>query len=124
MQDNEQQVTPQQLAQHIAQMLQQAQQECRADIGRVSDGKAQALFETIAEVLGGAMKALNDYQNGSEGVWQTQGGSQQGEQTLRGRTEAMPEYQRTGPVGPQPPVVTEMAPDINETHPPSKLFTE
>ena len=52
-------------------MLQQAQQECRADIGRVSDPKAQALFETIAEVLGGAMKALEDYQNRSEPAWQS-----------------------------------------------------
>ena len=71
MQQHEAGVTPQLQAQRIAQMLQQAQQECRADIGRVSDPKAQALFETIAEVLGGAMKALEDYQNRSEPAWQS-----------------------------------------------------
>ena len=37
MQRNEEQMTPQQHAQHIAQMLQDAQQECKADIQRVSD---------------------------------------------------------------------------------------
>ena len=71
MQQDEAGMTPQQHARRIAQMLQQAQQECRADIGRVSDPKAQALFETIAEVLGGAMKALEDYQNRSEPAWQS-----------------------------------------------------
>jgi hypothetical protein len=70
MQQHEAQMLPQQHAQRIAQMLQQAQQECRADIGRVSDPKAQALFETVAEVLGGAMKALEDYQKGREPAWQ------------------------------------------------------
>jgi hypothetical protein len=70
MQQHEAQMLPQQHAQRIAQMLQQAQQECRADIGRVSDPKAQALFETVAEVLGGAMKALEDYQKRSEPAWQ------------------------------------------------------
>ena len=71
MQQHEAGMTPQLQAQRIAQVLQQAQQECRADIGRVSDPKAQALFETIAEVLGGAMKALEDYQNRSEPAWQS-----------------------------------------------------
>ena len=70
MQQHEAQMLPQQHAQRIARMLQQAQQECRADIGRISDPKAQALFETVAEVLGGAMKALEDYQKRSEPAWQ------------------------------------------------------
>jgi hypothetical protein len=59
MQDNEARMT----------LQQQAQQECRADIGCVSDPKAQALFETVAEVLGGAMKALEDYQKRNESAW-------------------------------------------------------
>ena len=71
MPHNEAQMTPQQHAQRIEQMLQQARQECRDDIGRVSDPKAQALFETTAEALGGLCKALNDYQQGSEAVWRT-----------------------------------------------------
>jgi hypothetical protein len=108
MSQNEAQKTPQQHAQRIAQMLQQAQYECRADIERVSDPKAQALFETIAEVLGGAMKALRDYQNGSERVWQSQ--QQPG-------TQAFP-HQRT-----QPPVRTDLAVDVSEGEPP-RLYTE
>lgn len=71
VQHSEAQMTPQQHAQRIEQMLQQARQECRDDIGRVSDPKAQALFETTAEALGGLCKALNDYQQGSEAVWRT-----------------------------------------------------
>src|SRR5438552_642724 len=75
MQQNEARMILQQHARRIAQMLQQAQQVCRADIGRVSDPKAQALFETVAEVLGGAMKTLEDYQKRSEPAWQpTTGG--------------------------------------------------
>ena len=101
-----QQMTAEQHAQHIAQLLQQTQQECRADIGRIEDPKAQAMFETIAEVLGGAMKALTDYQNKSESVWQSH------------------PQQSTRPQRPQPPVVTDMAVDISENEPPAKLFTE
>ncbi len=70
MQQDEMQMAPQQHAQRIANMILQAQQECRADIGRINDPKAQALFETLAEVLGGAMKALNDFQARNEPPWQ------------------------------------------------------
>ena len=104
--ENMQQMTAEQHAQQIAQMLKQAQQECRADIGRIDDPKAQAMFETIAEVLGGAMKALTDYQNKNESVWQSH------------------PQQSTRPQRPQPPVVTDMAVDISENEPPAKLFTE
>ncbi|GHO64624.1 hypothetical protein KSC_071280 [Ktedonobacter sp. SOSP1-52] len=72
MQGNESHMTPQQHAQHIDQLLQQAQQECRADIERIQDPKAQALFETVAEVISGTRKALNDYQQGSESIWQSE----------------------------------------------------
>src|SRR5213082_1153366 len=99
MPENETQMSAEQHAQRIAQMLKQAQQECRADIGRIEDPKAQALFETIAEVLGGAMKALTDYQDKNESVWQSH--SQQGARPQR----------------PQPPVVTDMAVDISENEP-------
>jgi hypothetical protein len=120
MLENETQMSAEQHAQRITQMLEQAQQECRADIGRIEDPKAQALFETIAEVLGGAMKALTDYQYKSESVWQSH--PQQSARPKRGET--MPEYQRPAPQGPQPPVVTDMAVDISENEPPAKLFTE
>jgi len=104
--ENMQQMTAEQHAQQIAQLLKQAQQECRADIGRIEDPKAQAMFETIAEVLGGAMKALTDYQNKNESVWQSH------------------PQQSARPQRPQPPVVTDMAVDISENEPPAKLFTE
>lgn len=74
MQKAETQMTPRQRAQQITKMLQQAQQECRANIEQVDDPKAQALFETIAEVLGGAMTALEHYRLGNEQVWQSSSG--------------------------------------------------
>jgi hypothetical protein len=70
-QAEERRMTPQQHAAHIASLLHQAQQECRADLARVNDSKAQALFETTAEVIGGLCKALSDYQQGSEAVWRS-----------------------------------------------------
>ena len=123
MQTNEAQMTAQQHAQRIAQMLQQVQHECRTDIGRVSDPKAQALFETIAEVLGGVMKALEHYQSGSESVWRSESGTSSSSEYPLEMTE-MPKYQRPAPQGPQPPVTTDMAVDISENTPPPKLFTE
>jgi hypothetical protein len=62
-------MTPQQHADHIAGMLREATQEARADIDRVDDPKAQALFETVREVLEGVTKALDDYSQQREPVW-------------------------------------------------------
>ncbi len=117
MQKTEANMTPGEHAQRIASMLQQAQQECRADIERIDDPKAQALFETIDEVLGGTMRALEHYRARNEPAWRSS--YSHGEEYKEPATQHMPEGQR-----PQPPVVTEMAPDIDETHPPSKLYTE
>lgn len=122
MQKTEANMTAKEHAQRVANMLRQAQRECRADIERIDDPKAQALFETVAEVLGGTLLALEHYQSGSEQVWQPAGGIHE-----RGKEPNMqhtPEGQRIPPQGAQPPVVTDMAPDISETHPPPKLFTE
>jgi hypothetical protein len=66
---NESQVTPRQHAQHIAELMRQAESECRADLRRVDDPKAQALFVTLAEVLLGGIKALEDYAGQREEVW-------------------------------------------------------
>jgi hypothetical protein len=41
----------------------------RADINKVDEPKAQALFETTAEVLLGLKKAYNDYAERSEEAW-------------------------------------------------------
>ena len=43
----------------------------RQDIGRVTEPKAQALFETSAEVLTGLVKAFADYEKKREAAWRT-----------------------------------------------------
>jgi hypothetical protein len=44
--------------------------QVRKDIGMVNEPKAQALFETTAEVLLGLKKAYQDYEGGGERAWQ------------------------------------------------------
>ena len=44
----------------------------REDVGKVTEPKAQALFETSAEVLTGLVKAFDDYEKKSEKAWQTE----------------------------------------------------
>jgi hypothetical protein len=44
----------------------------RNDVGEVTEPKAQALFETSAEVLTGLAKAFTDYENQSEEAWRTE----------------------------------------------------
>ena len=44
----------------------------RDDVGKVTEPKAQALFETSAEVLTGLVKAFDDYQMKSEQAWRTE----------------------------------------------------
>lgn len=98
MQKSESAMTPQEHAQHIVHMLLEAQRECRVDIERVEDSKAQALFETVAEVLGGTVKALKDYSERTERVWQEAGY----------RTHQ----------GTRPPTVSDMAVDVDASEPP------
>jgi hypothetical protein len=43
----------------------------RAEVGKVAEPKAQALFETSAEVLVGLVKAFDDDENKSEAAWRT-----------------------------------------------------
>jgi hypothetical protein len=54
-------LTPQQHAERIAGMLRQVEQECRADCQGAGDPGAKVLFETLAEVLEGSVRALQDY---------------------------------------------------------------
>jgi hypothetical protein len=42
----------------------------REDVEKVADPKAQALFETSAEVLDGLIKAFRHYEDNSESAWQ------------------------------------------------------
>jgi hypothetical protein len=44
----------------------------REDVGKITEPKAQALFETSAEVLSGLVKAFNDYEKRSEAAWRTE----------------------------------------------------
>ena len=41
----------------------------RADVGKVTEPKAQALFETSAEVVTGLVKAFDDYEQKDEKAW-------------------------------------------------------
>ena len=44
----------------------------REEVGKVTEPKAQALFETSAEVLSGLVKAFDDYEEKSEAAWRTE----------------------------------------------------
>ena len=44
----------------------------REDVGKVTEPKAQALFETSAEVLTGLVKAFDDYEKKGEEAWRTE----------------------------------------------------
>jgi hypothetical protein len=60
---------PQVHARYIAKHVHELRQHCRDDIKDVEDPRAKALFETMAEVLGGLEKALSDFQSESEPSW-------------------------------------------------------
>ena len=53
----------------INKMLTEVARQARDDVRKVSEPKAQALFETTAEVLGGLAKAYKDYKAKSEPAW-------------------------------------------------------
>jgi len=54
---------------NIRHMLDDAAQHAREEVAKVNDPKAQALFETTAEVLGGLSKAYQDFERKSERAW-------------------------------------------------------
>lgn len=110
MTQNEAEMTPQQHAHHIAELIQQAYQECRNDAARVSDPHAQTLFQTVATVLEDTMKSLNDYASGHERVWR--------EATNTTQTRS------SSPRASQTPTVTDLTVDIDENEPPPHLHTE
>ena len=41
----------------------------REDVGKVTEAKAQALFETSAEVLTGLVKAFEDFEQKTKAAW-------------------------------------------------------
>ncbi len=58
--------------QKIKAQMRQLIEHLREGVGKVTEPKAQALFETSAEVLTGLAKALDDYEKKSEAAWRTE----------------------------------------------------
>jgi hypothetical protein len=44
-------------------------QHLRGDVDKVDDPQFKALLETSAEVIGGLVKAFNDYEQKNEAAW-------------------------------------------------------
>jgi hypothetical protein len=55
----------------LKQMLNDTANHAREDVLKISDPKAQALFETTAEVLKGLVKAFEDFEQKSEPAWKS-----------------------------------------------------
>lgn len=51
-------------------MLNEVIEHARQDVSKINDPKAQALFETTAEVLLGLRKACEDFEQRNEPAWQ------------------------------------------------------
>lgn len=51
-------------------MLQQTADHAREDVDKINDPKAEALFETTAEVLGGLVTAFEHFEQRAEKAWQ------------------------------------------------------
>ena len=58
--------------QKIKDQMSQLIEHLRGDAGKVTEPKAQALFETSAEVLIGLVKDFDDYEKKSEEAWRTE----------------------------------------------------
>lgn len=57
---------------HTARMkaeLERIADHMREDIAKVDDPRFKAMFETSAEVIGGIVKALSDYERKNEAAW-------------------------------------------------------
>lgn len=57
----------------LKEMLTQLIEHAREDVPKVNEPKAQALFETSAEVLIGLRKAFDDYEQKNEQAWRKAG---------------------------------------------------
>lgn len=60
---------PRDHAENIQAVLQGLVEHLRNDVDKISDPKAQALFETAAEVLAGLGKAFEDFRSRAD-AWQ------------------------------------------------------
>jgi len=54
---------------NIKGLLDEAARHCREDIAKIPEPRAQALFETTAEVLKGLVAAYDHYESGTEAAW-------------------------------------------------------
>jgi hypothetical protein len=54
---------------NIKRMLREAMDHAREDIAKVNDPRAEALFETTAEVLSGLVTAYDHFEARSEPAW-------------------------------------------------------
>jgi archaellum component FlaG (FlaF/FlaG flagellin family) len=55
--------------QKMQKRLQETMDHLRRDIEIIDDPKLKAMFETSAEVLGGLVKAFQDYERKNESAW-------------------------------------------------------
>jgi hypothetical protein len=55
--------------QKMQQRLRELMDHMREDVRKVDDPQFKALFETSAEVLGGVVKAMADYEKKNEAAW-------------------------------------------------------
>lgn len=55
--------------QRMQQRLRELMDHMREDVRKVDDPQFKALFETSAEVLGGVVKAMADYEKKNEAAW-------------------------------------------------------
>jgi hypothetical protein len=62
--------------QELKQTLKDTAHHAREAVPKISDPKAQALFETSAEVLLGLAKAFEDFEQKREEAWKTAGSRQ------------------------------------------------
>ena len=108
---DEAQMTPQQHAQHIMQMIQAAQAECQNDMARIHDAQGQTVLEGVAEILDGAISVLVDYQNGKVPVWREGKKSYEAQAMSHRPTFA-------------PPSETEFAVDVDASEPPPRIINE
>jgi hypothetical protein len=60
---------PRHHTQKIQQQLRETIRHMREDIEKVDEPRLKAMFETSAEVLGGLVKAFQDYEKKNEAAW-------------------------------------------------------
>lgn len=60
---------PRHHTQKMQKALRQIQDHLREDIEKVDEPQLKAMFETSAEVLGGLIKTLSDYEKKNESAW-------------------------------------------------------